>query len=137
MSAYGIVGRNSTVWTNKDANGWPIWNSTSYGLILGNNSNYPLLIGSNSGITIASVKPNYTGTNSSGNAAVVLNSSGIGLRGATISLNTSNNENVLALGTAGITLASNAGISLSSGNINLAGGNIALSGGSIALNELH
>jgi len=36
ITAYGIVGKDDPNYSPKDTNGYPKWNGTSYGLILGN-----------------------------------------------------------------------------------------------------
>ena len=99
-------------------------------LSAGSDPNNPLstgmLIGASGGITIVDV-------NNANGAAIAMKHGGIALRGATINLATTNNQNVIALSETGIALASNAGISLASGNIGLNGGNIGLDGGLISL----
>ena len=89
------------------------WNGVDYGVILGNaNGAKPMLIGSNSGLTIAADI-----TAPSSGEAIILNNSGIELRGGTIKLNSVNDGtmNIINLNENGISLASTAEINMETG----------------------
>lgn len=95
-----------------------MWNGTNYGVILGNANSNPMLIASTSGIAVA----NTGGTG----AAVVIDSSGIALNAATISLvsNSGGTTSAISLGGDGINLGTSGKLILtSSNNISITSGN--------------
>lgn len=86
------------------------WDNKTYGVTLCNSDDaLPMLIGSNSGITIAKSKTSSDG------AALAIDSSGIGMYGTTINFITGTGAsatNAISLNSSGITISSNATISI-------------------------
>lgn len=119
ITAYGIIGKDSTVYTPQNSGargtndpeypgnnsslswanmkGYPMWDNVTYGLILGNNQPLPMLIGGNNGITIVDTN------NAAGGSSIVLKSGGIGMHGSTINFTAvGENTSAIAMDSGGI-----------------------------------
>ena len=85
ITHYGLIGFNESKsgTSGYDNQGWPTYNSKSYGMILGNSQTLPLLIASNGGLEIVNAQKNAT--------AITIDPNGIDIAsGGYLKVNTSN-----------------------------------------------
>ena len=131
--AYGMIGRNENN-ANQTVNGisynndgYPQWNSRSYGLILGNSTSEPLLIGSNSGIHVVNVQNNTQST------AVVIDQNGIDIAtGGDLKVNANSGKFIINSATPQLYMANNATWANATNGISYNGTNLEIKGSIIA-----